>query len=182
MIESITAEWRHIPGYEGLYMASNLGEVMRLRRAGKNLLTGGESIFPSIVLKSKIGNSGYFEIQLTDRNGNVKTWLVHRLIAKTFLDADNNPGKVVNHIDGNKKHNEVSNLELVTPRENTVHAIVTGLRRPRKLTAEQVSELFLDYEHGMKRVELAFKYHVHIDTIDKWLKDYKKGKTEWLER
>lgn len=43
-------------------------------------------------------------------------------------------------------------------------------------------KLFLDYEHGMKRVELASKYHVHIDTVDKWLKDYKKGKTEWLER
>lgn len=183
-IESITAtiEWRHIPGYEGRYMASTSGEVMRLCRTDDNKLTGGKSFFPSRVLSPKKGNAGYLELQLTDKNYETKTWLVHRLIAKTFLGAKDGDGLVVNHKDGDKFNNALKNLELVTPKENTAHAIVTGLRRPRKLTPEQVSDIFNDYEHGMGRTELAYKYHVHIDTIDKWLSDYKKGKIEWLEK
>lgn len=175
-------EWRHVPDYEGLYMVNNYGEILRVRRKDDNLLTGGGSIFPSLILKAKLGNSGYYELQLIDKDGVAKMWLVHRVVAKAFLDADKNPGLVVNHKDGNKKNNSVSNLELVTPKENTLHAIATGLRKPRKLTAEQVSELFYDFDNGMKRVELAFKYHVHIDTIDKWLRDYRKGNVKWLEK
>lgn len=175
-------EWKHIPDYEENYMASNMGEILRLCRTEKNNLVGGVSFRPSVVLRPKKGNAGYYEVQLTDKHHNVKTWLLHRLIAKTFLGAKNNDGMVVNHIDGNKLNNNVNNLELVTQKENIAHAIATGLRKPRRLTADQVSNIFYDYEKGMKRLELAYKYHVHVDTIDRWLKEYKRGKITWLER
>lgn len=57
---------------------------------------------------------------------------VHRLVATTFI-SNTDPKKIfVNHIDGNKQNNHVSNLEWVTTQENNIHAYQTGLRPDNK--------------------------------------------------
>jgi len=61
----------------------------------------------------------------------VKQFLVHRLVLLTFIGPS---PLIVNHIDGDKTNNHLSNLEYVTYQENTNHAIATGLT-PAKLTA-----------------------------------------------
>lgn len=65
--------------------------------------------------------------RMMNNTGHSKSELVHILVAKTFIpNPDNKP--TVNHIDGNKHNNAVSNLEWNTYSENNKHAIEEGLR------------------------------------------------------
>ena len=53
---------------------------------------------------------------------------IHMRIAETFIGDQRSETKIyVNHIDGNKTNNNISNLEYVTPKENSEHAVITGL-------------------------------------------------------
>lgn len=98
-----------IPGYENLYWASPKGYVTNGRK----------------VLKTYKINSGYHCLKLHGADGK-KAYLLHRLIAITFLD--NPQGKAeVNHRDGDKGNNALDNLEWVTSAENKAHARATGL-------------------------------------------------------
>jgi hypothetical protein len=105
--------WRDVPGYEGLYQVSNLGRIKRL------FCNGNENF-----LQGKHDKDGYITVILS-RKQTKKYCRLHRLIAKAFIP---NPGgkAEVNHKDRNKRNNEVSNLEWVTPAENTRHCIDTG--------------------------------------------------------
>lgn len=85
-------------------------------------------------LKPRISNCGYHRV-VTYVQGKHKSVSVHRLVAETFLSGSG----VVNHIDGNKANNCVSNLEWCTASENAKHAIKTGLRDPKNAGATQKS-------------------------------------------
>jgi len=99
--------------YEGsntMYQVSNTGEV-------RNAL--------KMVMKQKINRDGYKMINLMI-NKNKHTSTIHKLVATTFIqNPENKP--VINHINGNKQCNWYKNLEWVTYRENSKHAIETGL-------------------------------------------------------
>lgn len=73
-----------------------------------------------------ISKKGYYSVTLNN-NSLRKYFKVHRLVALTFIPNHNNKPQV-NHIDGNKSNNNVSNLEWVTGSENVIHAIKSGLR------------------------------------------------------
>lgn len=75
--------------------------------------------------KFNIGSDGYPTVTIRH-----KKYPVHRLVATTFLEpADRPDRKYVNHKDGNKQNNTISNLEWVTSAENAQHAIRLGLRK-----------------------------------------------------
>lgn len=71
--------------------------------------------------------SGYLQIGLC-KNGEVIKKLIHRLVAETFIPNPKNLPEV-NHKDGDKKNNILSNLEWVSKLENEEHAYDTGLKK-----------------------------------------------------
>lgn len=108
-------EWRSVPGYEGLYIASNRGNIKGLKR--------------NRVLKAAPNEKGYLYVVLY-KDGAMKSHRVHRVIANTFLGE--HKGLEVNHIDGNKFNNDVSNLEFCTHAENMKHAVSSNLINNQK--------------------------------------------------
>lgn len=77
-------------------------------------------------LKIFISKYGY-EIVGLYKNGISKKHSIHRLVAENFLDKKHFKSAIVNHIDGNKKNNNVNNLEWCTHKQNTIHAFNIGL-------------------------------------------------------
>lgn len=80
--------------------------------------------------------TGYIEVLMEDENGNPHHRLLHRIIARAFVDNDENKPEV-NHIDGDKSNNCADNLEWVTREENLRHAYKTGLM-PNDATPKKV--------------------------------------------
>lgn len=102
--------WKDIEGYEGLYQVSNLGRVKSLnyKRSGKEGILTPTPIY-----------GGYMHINLY-KNGKPKPYLIHRLVAQSFIPNPNNLPEV-NHKDENKENNSVDNLEWCTSKYNANH-------------------------------------------------------------
>ena len=88
---------KEIKSYNGRYTIDDLG----------NIYSKGVKMHPFKI------NSGYLAIKLRN-NGVIKSYLIHRLVAEYFLDGEG----VVDHIDGNRLNNNVSNLRYCTQKEN----------------------------------------------------------------
>lgn len=122
------------------------------------------------LLKGANGSNGYLFIRAgSDKDRRRPTHLIHRLIAETFLP---NPEgfPVVNHIDGNKRNNSVSNLEWCSYSRNNQHAVDTGLRKPipKKLNERIVRDIKEncikgDREKGCRA--FARKYGIDKSTV-----------------
>lgn len=108
--------WKDIPGFEGKYQISNCGKVKSLNYCN----TDKEK-----VLVNKVNHRGYEYVCLC-KNNQRQYPRIHRLVAENFIENRGNLEQV-NHIDGNKKNNVVSNLEWCTQTENIHHAMKNGL-------------------------------------------------------
>ena len=102
--------WKRMHGFDSHFISEH-GDVFSLR-TGK-------------VLKQSETSRGYKCIVLWSGE-KYSNRFVHRLVMQTFFGLDE---RQVNHKDGNKKNNNVSNLEYMTQSENQRHAISTGLRK-----------------------------------------------------
>lgn len=110
-MENIVEEFRDIPGYEGLYQASSLGNIKSL---------GNNNFRKEKILKPGLKKSGYYDVRLS-KNGKAKSMRVHKLVAMAFLahKPDGTMNIVVDHINNVKTDNRVENLQLITIRENS---------------------------------------------------------------
>ena len=157
-------ECKTIPGYEDYQVDTN-GNLWSLKFGKKKL-------------KPSINQSGYFQVALI-KSGKIKSYLLHRLIMLTF---HNESDLSVNHIDGVKTNNNLTNLEYCTPLENVRHAMELGLMNHKgenhpksKLTKKDVIEIkkeLLFYYDGLS-TKLAKQYKVTPSAIYK----IRKGKS-----
>ena len=174
---------KDIPGFEGLYAVTADGRVWSYpkRRSSKN----GRFLKPGV-------RNGYHFVVLSG-GMQKKSYSVHRIVAITFLPNPENKQEV-NHKDGVKTNNHLSNLEWATSKENTRHAINTGLRVMtddlrkkisesckmahskslevnRKLSLDEASEICEAYSTGLfSQQEIALHHGVNQMTISRLIR------------
>lgn len=117
--------WKPVIGYEGHYEVSNFGNIKSIFRL---LVDVNNKTYRKyeLILKPSINKYGYLQVGLSINN-KLKSYTVHRLVAEAFIDNPFNK-PTVNHKDGNKLNNFVSNLEWATKSEQAVHSLDMGLR------------------------------------------------------
>lgn len=160
--------WKDIDNFNGLYQVSDSGLVKSVCRHIENGSKSGMTLNEK-VLKCSINNKNGYAYVTLRKDGKSFAFSVHRLVADAFLDNHDNK-KVVNHIDGNKLNNCVTNLEYVTYSENNQHAYDTGLKSKgedfynAKLSYSDVIEIRKEYP-SLNLNQLSKKYNVSRGTI-----------------
>lgn len=169
-------KWKDVPGYIGLYKASNYGKIK------SSIKWRGNS---ARILKSMINLSGYLFVHLY-KNNNQKQYLVHRLVLEAFVGPCP-VGMECCHNDGNPKNNFVGNLRWDNRSNNCLdkrkHGTVTnpiwldnrGSKHGRaKLNDNKIIEIRKLHLEGKSDSEISKIYKVskscisHIVNNRKW--------------
>jgi|LakMenE18May11ns_1017448.scaffolds.fasta_scaffold9891934_4 hypothetical protein len=121
---------KRLEDYPG-YFVSNTGRVYSNIQPHRTFLNGGVPY----EIQPKPHNRGYWEVGLfiTENHGKkIRKWRrVHQLVAETFIGPKPGKGYEVNHKDGNKKNNNLDNLEWCTRSQNIKHSFNIGLRNQK---------------------------------------------------
>jgi len=130
--------WKDAVGFEGFYKISNSGRVLSMQRIIKNK-RGKNYTVSEKILRQPINSHGYVRYSLMIEGHLLRSSTAHRLVAIAFIpNPENKPH--VNHIDGNKLNNHVSNLEWCTLQENAQHAFNNGLVKKMDIKRRKLSE------------------------------------------
>lgn len=140
--------FKDVPGFEGKYQVSNLGNVRSLdREVYRSFSDGREAHIAKLrgkMMKKSTDALGYQHVRLFVQGGKAELWKVHQLVALTFLGHDRKVGGrevIVHHKNGIKNDNRLENLEVV---ERASHILIHKLSyaaikeiKPRKYTKRQ---------------------------------------------
>lgn len=175
LFSSLIEVWKDVVDWEECYQVSSFGSVrskdkVRVKvRQGKTV----HAFYKGRTMKNKYKEDGYLSVHLRDdqKSSHPST---HRLVALAFIpNIENKP--TVNHKDGNKQNNNISNLEWSTYSEQTLHAVSTGLMTPRGAPVyspefkTRVYEYFIENNCSIR--ELCRKF----DISNKTASDISKG-------
>lgn len=157
--------WLPIAGLGSSYEVSNCGRVRSKRRCG----TPGKILKPNYARR-------YYCVCLSVNNRKYSK-PIHRLVAETFIMQPAGACLEVNHKDGNRLNNSVSNLEWVTRSQNMQHALANGLfKSPKgedhyrtKFRAQDISEIRFLGATGTSQSELAEQFKVGQSQISRIL-------------
>jgi len=164
--------WKSVIGFEEGYEISNFGRL----KSKKRLVDYGwkQCIRPSKILSFRKGKYGYLYTVISI-NKIRKTVKAHRLVAITFLP---NPLNLpdINHKDGNKSNNYLSNLEWCNKSHNIKHAYKLGLKKSKKGQDSHLSKInknivdIIRFEYRNKKYsqnKLAIKYNISQSQINR---------------
>ena len=142
-------KWRDIPGYEGIYQASNEGRIRTCE--GKTTYTKRHGVrqWKQRILTPKSPKANGYRKDLRVslwKNGKRKDYLIARLVAMTWVDGYVE-GLTVNHIDGNYLNNRVDNLEWLSIGDNIREGFKTGLYKKSQISIRLVDEndFYIDF-------------------------------------
>jgi len=133
--------WKDIPGHEGQYQVSDMGNVRSLDRRVKGPY-GSTRLAKGVALQSSPSQHGYPVVNIGRR-----PQFVHALVAQAFIG--DRPKKFdVCHINGDRLDNRLSNLVYASRSDNNRHITDHGRR---KLQSDQVLEIrSKTWRHGEK--------------------------------
>lgn len=149
-----------LPLLDGAYEVSELGDVRRV--------AGGRGAAPGRILH-QFNKDGYRVVSLSV-SGLPRRYYVHRLVAAAFIGPCPD-GYIVNHVDGVRSNCKASNLEYITPQENSVHAGRTGALQQgerhsaTRLTNQDVRDIRAAFTSGTPQHVLAAKYRIAASTL-----------------
>lgn len=145
----IEEKWGLLAGYDREYAVSDGGRIV--------------SSYHGREMSTWVVYQGYIRIKIR-KDGKDKGCAVHRLVWEAF-NGPIPPGMEINHKNGKKDDNRLSNLELVTSSENSRHAYVAGLQM-QKLTQAQIQEMVEAIRCGsLSKAEAAEKYNISAATV-----------------
>tara|TARA_B100001146_G_C16190651_1_gene438953 strand:- start:1607 stop:2206 length:600 start_codon:yes stop_codon:yes gene_type:complete len=178
--------WKDIPGYEGLYQASNLGRIKNLHRKAKHP-KGGYRTVRERILKLYYNKAGYQVVKLSVNNKK-PLQRVHRLVAFTFIDKPK--GKdYINHKNEIKDDNRVENLEWCTIKYNSSYGTVKDRLRKKNINMKVISKPILAiknnitvYFSSMMEAHRSGFHRVNIYRAIKNNNEYKNYKWEYDTR
>lgn len=174
---------KDVLNFEGLYQVDENGNVFSLdREVNTGIMYHTRITKKGRQLKPETQKNGYKRVLLMTRNGKRCHKLIHRLVAEAFIPNTYGLSQI-NHKDGNKANNHVSNLEWCTHQYNNIHALQTGLRKGRK----KGKEIIIDNKVFQSIVE-ACKYYnttryklLRMKCNDYPVREYIEGETPSLE-
>ena len=163
-------EWLPIPGYEGYYEVSNLGNMKSLDRVVRKK-SGGTHTLIERMLKPYPDKLGYSRVHLC-KNGKLTSYQVHRLVAQAFLGPAPDDKNHVCHNDGEPTNNHLENLRWDSAAGNARDRIKHGTDNKgskngwAKIGEQQVLEIQnLLLNTQLTQVEIAAKVSVESSTI-----------------
>lgn len=113
-------------------------------------------------IRHLIAKDGYVMVSLMKKGGGTRYLPFHRIKMMAFAPVENMDSLQVNHIDGNKENNELSNLEWVTSKQNIQHAWKTGLSSSKNIQGNK-SNLAHYTEEQAKEVIKLLKTNEYTD-------------------
>lgn len=147
----------------GIYQISNFGNVKNIK---KNKL-----------LKPAINKDGYYTLLLS-KNGESKSFKVHKLVASHFLKE---PTIQVNHKNGIKTDNNIDNLEYVTLHENILHSWINGLSKGKYKNvgnhARKIIQLDKDTEEELRVFESVYEASEKLGITNTSIENCLKGRS-----